>query len=432
MSPFSYIDGQLCAEKVSLTEIAAEVGTPFYCYSTGALEESYRAFADALSGLDAEICYAVKANSNVAVIATLARLGAGADVVSEGEIRRALAAGVDASRIVFSGVGKTRAEMAFALDIGIGQFNVESVPELAALAEVARSMNKTAPVALRINPDVDAGSHHKITTGRSEDKFGIGIGEAETVYRRAAAMDGVRVAGLAVHIGSQLTSLAPFRDAYRHAVDLVRTLRASGLPVERLDLGGGLGIVYRDETPPDLRAYAAMVRDITDGLGVELMFEPGRLLVGNAGVLVTRVVYDKAGREGRHVIVDAAMNDLIRPALYDAFHHVVTVSEPRRDATTSPADVAGPVCETGDVLAHDRALPQLAEGDLLAVMSAGAYGAVMASEYNTRPLVAEVMVSGARYSVIRERTPYDIILARDRLPDWLTRGETSRSRGAAE
>ncbi len=419
MSHFAYRNGALSAEDVTLARIADDIGTPFYCYSTAALERNYRAFADALSGLPALICFALKANSNIAVVRTLARLGAGADVVSEGELRQALAAGIPADKAVFSGVGKTRAEMTFALDAGIGQFNVESEPELEALSAVAVETGHTATVALRVNPDVDADTHHKIATGRSEDKFGIPIDDAAALYARAAALPGIDMAGLAVHIGSQLTSLDPFRAAFRRLVALARALAAAGLPVRRLDLGGGLGIVYDSEEPPDPEDYAAMVRQETAGLDCELVFEPGRLIVGNAGVLVTRVIYVKQGATRRFVIVDAAMNDLLRPSLYGAHHRIEPVAEPDADATLILADVVGPICETGDVLASARALPELAEGDLLSVGTAGAYGAVMASAYNTRPLAPEVLVSGDRYSVIRPRQTYDILLGQDRMPDWL-------------
>ena len=419
MSSFLYRNGALSAEDVALARIADDIGTPFYCYSTEALERNYRAFADALSGLPALICFALKANSNIAVVRTLARLGAGADVVSEGELRQALAAGIPAKKAVFSGIGKTRGEMAFALDVGIGQFNVESVPELAALSAVAVETGHTASVALRVNPDVDADTHHKIATGRSEDKFGIPIEDAGALYARGSGLPGIDMAGLAVHIGSQLTSLDPFRAAFRHVVTLTRELAGSGLPVRRLDLGGGLGIVYDSEEPPHPDAYAAMVREETAGLDCELVFEPGRLIAGNAGVLVTRVIYVKEGASRRFVIVDAAMNDLLRPSLYDAHHRVEPVAEPAADATLIPADVVGPICETGDVLASGRALPDLAEGDLLSVGSAGAYGAVMSSAYNTRPLAPEVLVRGDRYTVIRPRQTYDTLLGQDRMPDWL-------------
>lgn len=419
MTAFTHVDGTLYAESVPLPKIADDVGTPFYCYSSSALTAAYDAFAEALSGLNAHICYSVKANSNQAVLATLAARGAGADIVSEGELRRALAAGVAPKDIVFSGVGKNRDEMAAALDAGIGQFNVESVPELEALSEVATTLGRGATAALRVNPDVDAQTHDKISTGRSDDKFGIDIDDAGELYRRASGMPGLNMVGLAVHIGSQLTSLEPFRRAYDHVVSLARALRADGMTVDRLDLGGGLGIVYDAENPLDLDAYATLVREATSGLDAELYFEPGRLIAGNAGILVTRVIYDKHGPSRRFVIVDAAMNDLMRPALYEAYHQVKPVAAPGVGANLAPADIAGPICETGDVLAKARDLPPVAEGDLLALMSAGAYGAVMASEYNSRPLVAEVMVKDDRYSVIRNRTPYDIMIARDRLPEWL-------------
>ena len=419
MNHFEYRDGRLFAEGVAVADIAAAVGTPFYCYSAATLTRHYRVFAGALAPLGALVCYAVKANSNIAVIRTLARLGAGADVVSEGELRRALAAGVPAEKIVFSGVGKTRPEMAFALEAGIGQFNVESAPELEALAEVAAAAGRVAPVALRVNPDVDANTHHKIATGRKEDKFGIDIALAPALYARAAALPSLKPVGIAVHIGSQLTTLDPFRAAFARVAELVRSLRASGLTVERLDLGGGLGIVYDGESPPDPADYAAMVAETVGALDVKLVFEPGRVLVGNAGILVTGVIFVKDTETKRFVIVDAAMNDLMRPALYDAKHNVVPV-EDRRNAARRPAEVVGPVCETGDVLARGAALPEdIAAGALLAIESAGAYGAAMASTYNTRLPVAEVMVNGDQFFVIRPRPDYDALISLDRLPAWL-------------
>lgn len=431
MNHFEYRDGELFAEDIAIADIARAAGTPFYCYSTATLTRHYQVFANAFAGLDTLVCYAVKANSNLAIIRTLGDLGAGADVVSEGELRRALAAGIPAQRIVFSGVGKTRTEMAFALETGIRQFNVESEPELEALDQVAQSKGLRAPVALRINPDVDAGTHDKISTGRKEDKFGIDIDLAAPVYARAAAMAGIEPKGLAVHIGSQLTALEPFRDAFGHVADLTRTLRADGFEVSRIDLGGGLGIIYQDEAPPHPDDYAAMVRDVMGGLGVELMFEPGRLLVGNAGVLITRTLYVKRTRTRRFIIVDAAMNDFLRPTLYDARHNVIPVHAPETGAPCTPAEVVGPVCETGDVLASGQDLPDIAPDALLAIESAGAYGAVMSSTYNTRLPVAEVMVNGDQFCVVRPRPDYDAVLSLDRMPDWLEDSVSSQSRGVA-
>ena len=419
MSSFAYRNGAMFAEDVAVADLAEKVGTPFYCYSASMLRASYAAFAGAFEGLDAEVCYAVKANSNQAVIALFAALGAGADVVSEGELRRAVKAGVAPAKIVFSGAGKTRAEMAAALELGCGQFNVESEPELDALSEVAAAMGRTASVALRVNPDVDAGTHHKISTGRAGDKFGIEFAHIRDVYAHAAGLPGIAAVGLAVHIGSQLTRLDPFRDAFRRVAGLVTDLRAAGLTVDRLDLGGGLGIVYRDEVPPPPTEYAAVVREVFGDMGVTLTFEPGRCLTGEAGILVSRVVYIKESGGQRFAIVDAAMNDLIRPTLYEAWHEVEPVAEPAADAATETVDVVGPVCETGDFLAVQRNLPPLAAGDLLAVRSAGAYGAVMSSTYNTRLLVPEVMVDGNRHAVIRPRTDYDTLIGQDRVPDWV-------------
>ena len=418
MNHFEHRQGRLHAEDVAIADIARAVGTPFYCYSTATIERHYRVFAEALAGLDATICYAVKANDNIAVIRTLARLGAGADVVSEGELRRALAAGVPAAKIVFSGVGKTRAEMSFALAAGIGQFNVESEPELEALDEIAAAAGTRAAVALRVNPDVEAHTHEKIATGRKHDKFGIDIDSARRLYARASNMRGIEPVGLAVHIGSQLTSLVPFRAAFERVAGVVRELRAEGLAVRRLDLGGGLGIIYENESPPHPDDYARMVREVTAGLGVALVFEPGRLIVGNAGVLVTSVIYVKKTPERRFVIVDAAMNDFIRPTLYGARHRVTPVVQ-APGAALHGSDVVGPVCETGDILAKDVKLPDLAPGDLLAIESTGAYGAVMASTYNTRLPVAEVMVNRDQFSVIRPRPEYRDLISLDRVPDWL-------------
>jgi diaminopimelate decarboxylase len=418
-SEFRYRGGELHAEDIPLARIAEAVGTPFYCYSAAMLEASYRRFAAAFGGQRATICYALKANSNQAVLRLFARLGAGADVVSEGELRRALAAGIPPGRIVFAGVAKTRDEMAFALDSQIHQFNVESEPELVALEAVARGKGLRAPVAIRINPDVDARTHAKISTGKSENKFGIDLAHALPALRRAAAMPGIDLKGVAVHIGSQLTELEPFRVAFGRLVELVRQLRAEGIDISRVDLGGGIGVRYHAESPPDIADYAAMVKALTGNLGVELAFEPGRQLVAEAGILVSRVVYLKEGATRRFVIQDAAMNDLIRPALYEAWHDIVPVTEPPLGAPQHPVDVVGPVCESGDTFATQRSMPPVEEGDLLATLSAGAYGAVMASTYNSRLLVPEVLVSGSEYFVIRRRSSYNELLALDQVPEWL-------------
>ena len=422
MNHFDYRDGALHAEDVPLAEIAAQVGTPFYCYSTATLVRHYGVFADALAaaGLDATICYALKANPNIAVVRTLARLGAGADVVSEGELRQALAAGVPPGRIVFSGVGKTRRELEFAVAKGILQINVESEPELLALAEIAAARGVRMPIALRVNPDVDAGTHEKITTGRKENKFGIEWTRAHEVFRRARALPGVEVVAVACHIGSQLTELAPFRDAFHRVRDLVAILRADGFDIRRLDLGGGLGVPYADEMPPGPADYAATIAATLGDLGCRIVLEPGRLLVGNAGILVSRVVYVKEGATRTFVIVDAAMNDLMRPALYDAHHVIQPVAEPPAGAPLLPVDVVGPVCESGDTFARQRPLPPLRSGDLVAFRTAGAYGAAMASTYNSRPLVPEVLVEGGRFAVVRARPSYDDMLALESLPDWLS------------
>lgn len=431
MSEFAYRRGALNAEDVPLARIAAEVGTPFYCYSTTALERRLGTFRAAFADVDAMVCYALKANSTLAVVRTFANLGAGADVVSAGELRIALAAGVPPERILFSGVGKTRAELEFALAAGILQINVESEPELELLGELAKGVRRPVSVALRINPDVDARTHAKITTGRKENKFGVPLSEAARLFARAARMAHLRMQGVAVHIGSQLESLAPYRRAFARIVKLAGELRAQGHDIRRLDFGGGLGITYDDERPPTVEAYAAMVKQLTKGLDAQLAFEPGRFLVGNAGVLVTRVLYVKEGAARRFVIVDAAMNDLIRPTLYDAYHAIKPVAEPAKDAALERADVVGPVCETGDFLARARPLPPLAEGDLLAICSAGAYASVMASTYNARLPAPEVMVKGSRYAVVRARPDYEDMLRRDRIPDWLGMPATGPARGVA-
>lgn len=415
---FAYKDGLLHAEGVSLARIAEAVGTPFYCYSSGAVESAYEDFAGAFRDRPALVCYALKANANLALVRTLARLGAGADVVSEGELRVALAAGVPAERIVFAGVGKTEAEMAAGLEAGILQFNVESLPELEALNRVAAARGVRAPTALRINPDVDARTHEKITTGKAENKFGIDLGRVREVAGLAAGMPGVSLQGLAVHIGSQLTGLAPFRAAFERLAALYTELREAGHDLHQLDFGGGLGIAYRDETPPSVADYAAMVEEVAGALDARLVFEPGRLLVGNAGVLVTRVIYVKEGAQRRFLIVDSAMNDLIRPTLYDAWHDIVPVAEAPGD-DRQLFDIVGPVCETGDTFARQRALPAMAAGDLLAICCAGAYSACMASAYNMRRLAPEVLVRGRDFAVVRPRPDYAEMLARDRLPGWL-------------
>jgi diaminopimelate decarboxylase len=421
MHHFHYRDGVLHAEDVSLARIAREVGTPFYCYSTATLERHYKVLADAFHGQNALICFAVKANSNQAVLATMARLGAGMDVVSEGELRRARAAGVPAERIIFAGVGKTRDEMAYALDQGILGFNVESEPELQALSSVAAEMGRTARVALRVNPDVDAKTHAKISTGKSENKFGIPFNDAAALYAQARALPGIEASGIHMHIGSQITDLAPFRAAFRLMRDLALDLRAEGHELAHLDLGGGLGVPYRgaNEVPPHPDEYARVVKETLGDLGLKIILEPGRLMVGNAGILVTRTIFVKEGADRTFTIVDAAMNDLIRPTLYEAYHEIWPLEEARSELPAVMQDVVGPVCETGDYLALERKLPPFKAGDLMAVMTAGAYGAVMSSTYNSRRLVPEVLVRGDAYSVVRPRPDYEDLIGLDRLPPWL-------------
>jgi diaminopimelate decarboxylase len=421
MDHFTYRDGFLHAEDVPLTAIATAAGTPVYVYSTATLTRHYRVFEEALAGMPHLICYALKANANLAVVRVLARLGAGADVVSEGEYRRARAAGIPGERIVFSGVGKTRDEMRVALEGGIRQFNVESEPELRALSEVAAGMGLKTPVALRVNPDVDPRTHEKIATGRAENKFGIPIARARAVYAEAARLPGIEVVGVDVHIGSQLTELEPFEAAFAMVAELAQALRADGHDIRRLDLGGGLGIPYRraNEAPPLPFDYGEVIRRTVGRLGCEIEIEPGRLIAGNAGILLSRVIWRKEGEGRDFLILDAAMNDLMRPALYDAWHDIVPVAEPAPGTEMREIDVVGPVCETGDTFARARPLPALGEGDLVAFRSAGAYGAAMASEYNSRPLVAEVLVDGDHYAVVRERPSFDDMLARDTIPEWL-------------
>ncbi len=430
MDHFTYRDGELYAENVALRELADRVGTPFFCYSTATLERHYRVFAEAVSELDAEICYAVKANSNVAVIALLARLGAGADVVSSGELRRALAAGVTPNKIVFSGVGKTHGELSEALKAGITRINVESDPELDMLSEVASGLGITADIAVRINPDVDAKTHEKITTGKSENKFGIDLAVAHAVFVRAAKLPGINVCGIALHIGSQLMDLAPYRQAYGRAVDFVRVLRAEGIGIDHLDLGGGLGITYDDETAPSPAEYGAMVAEVVGGLDVKVTFEPGRVIVGNAGVLVTRVLFLKEGVAKRFCIIDGAMNDLIRPTLYSAHHGIVPILEATVGSPHVTMDVVGPICESGDYIAKGRSMPMVGAGDLLAVRTAGAYAAVMGSTYNTRPLAPEVLVNNDDFAVIRRRFTVEDMLRLENFPDWLEDEPPLRIEGA--
>ena len=420
MNHFQYQGGVLCAEDVRLDLLAEKVGTPFYCYSSATLERHYQVFATALPA-GSLVAFSVKANGNLAVLKTLARLGAGADVVSGGELAKAQAAGIPASKIVFSGVGKTRDEMRAALEAGIYQFNVESEPEMAALDEVARSLGKRAPVTLRVNPDVDAKTHAKITTGTAETKFGIPFSRAREAYGQAAKLANIEIVGIDVHIGSQITELEPFETAFTLIAELVTSLRADGHNIARLDLGGGLGVPYENSNmpPPDPTAYGAMVARVTKDLGCTLSFEPGRLIAANAGVLVSRVIYVKQGEAKTFLIIDAGMNDLVRPAMYDAHHEIVAVVEPAVGAPRPRYDVVGPVCETSDLFAAGRPLPELKSGDLVAILSAGAYGAVMASDYNARPAAPEVLVAGEQWGIVRPRETYADLIAKDRIPDWL-------------
>ena len=421
MRHFAYRGGALFAEDVNLAALAEQVGTPFYCYSTATLTRHYQVFADAFSAVPSLVCFALKANSNQAVIATLARLGAGADIVSGGELMRALSAGVPANKIVFSGVGKTREEMAAALKAGIYCFNVESEPELAALSEVAVSLGKAAPVSVRVNPDVDAKTHAKIATGKSENKFGVPLSRARDIYKEAAKLPGIEITGVDMHIGSQITELLPFENAVTLIVELARELMRDGHRLAHVDFGGGLGIPYHpeNEPPPLPKAYAEMVKRLTKDLNLKLVFEVGRLIAGNAGILVTRAIYVKRGAEKTFVVVDAAMNDLVRPTLYDAYHEILPLKEAPANAKSIVADVVGPICETGDYLALDRKLPPVQAGDLLAIMTAGAYGAVQASTYNTRPLVPEVLVKGGEAAVVRARIDAARQIGFDSLPGWL-------------
>ena len=421
MDHFLYKNGVLHAEDVAIPDIVASVEAPFYVYSTATLTRHFQLFDDALAGMEHLVCYAMKAASNQAILQTLAKLGAGMDVVSGGEYSRARAAGVPGERIVFSGVGKTRDEMRLALTGGIRQFNVESEPEMAVLSAVATELGVKAPITIRVNPDVDAKTHAKIATGKSENKFGIPISRAREVYAQAAALAGIEVIGIDVHIGSQLTQLEPFELAYQKVAELTETLRADGHNIRRLDLGGGLGIPYTrsNEAPPLPTDYGAMVKRVLGHLNCEIEIEPGRLIAGNAGILVSEVIYVKVGEDRKFLILDAAMNDLIRPAMYDAHHDIEPVIEPQAGAERATYDVVGPVCESGDTFAKGREMAQMIAGDLVAFRSAGAYGAVMSSEYNTRPLIPEVMVNGSEFAVIRSRPSFDEIINRDTIPKWL-------------
>src|SRR5215471_18986784 len=421
MNHFDYRNGVLHAEGVSLSDIADRVGTPFYCYSSATLERHFRVFTEAFSGEKVLVCYAMKANSNQSVLRTLAKLGAGADVVSGGELKRALAAGIPPQRIVFSGVGKTEAELRAALAADILCINVESEPELELLSRLASEQGKTARISVRVNPDVDSGSHAKISTGKSENKFGIPLAQARTVYARAAKLPGIEITGADMHIGSQITDLDRMEAAFRILTEFVQTLRADGHDISHVDFGGGLGIPYYmdREAPPAPAVYAAMVKHVAHDLGCTLLFEPGRLIVGNAGILLTRVIYVKHGEAKNFVIIDAAMNDLIRPTLYEAHHDILPVIEAAAGAKTIVADVVGPVCESGDYLALDRTLPEPRAGDLLAIMTSGAYGAVQSGTYNTRPLVPEVLVKGDQYAVVRPRLDVDALIAMDQAAPWL-------------
>ncbi len=419
MSFFTYRKGEMHAEGVALKTIAAQVGTPFYCYSAGALRAAMREFVDGMKGMNASVCYAMKANSNLAVIKLFGDMGAGADIVSVGEMRRALAAGIPAERIVYSGVGKKASELMAALEAGVGQVNVESSAELETLNAVAGQLGVKADITIRVNPDVDAKTHAKITTGKKGNKFGIDIDLARAAFAEAGKLRNLRVVGIAMHIGSQLEKLGPYRAAIRRVGKLIAQLRTDGHKIDRFDIGGGLGIVYKEEKPPSIADFLALVKKETEGLGCELTFEPGRRLVGEAGVLVGEVILVKPGVSKTFVIVDAAMNDLIRPTLYEAWHDILPVRQPRPDAATIRCDIVGPICESGDYLAQNRDLAPLSAGDLVMIRSAGAYGAVMASSYNSRPLAPEVMVDGTRFAVTRPRPSIEEMISAERLPSWM-------------
>ena len=421
MRHFDYKNGELYAEDVALREIAAKVGTPAYVYSTATLERHYSVFADSFKGIDALVAYSVKANSNIAVLATLAKMGAGADVVSGGELARALVAGIPANKIVFSGVGKTEAEMRSALSAGIRVFNVESLPELRLLNKTALSMKTVAPIAFRVNPDVTAGGHDKISTGKKENKFGIAWKHAQSAYAEAASLKGIKIIGVDVHIGSQIDELAPFKKAIEKVGELIKRLRADGHKIQSFDIGGGLGIPYGDnsKTPPPPAEYGAMVKRLTADLDVSMIFEPGRMIAGNAGILLTKVLYVKEGEDRNFLIIDAAMNDLIRPALYEAYHDMEPVMAAGPNFTQDTYDVVGPICESGDTFTKSREMTSLKDGALMVLHSAGAYGASQSSQYNTRPLIPEVLVNGDKYAIIRERPSIEDILKTESMPPWL-------------
>lgn len=414
---FPYINDKMFAEQVALTDIAKQVGTPFYCYSNTAIRENYHAYQEAFSTQDALICYAVKANGNQAVLSTLAKLGSGADVVSEGEIRRARSAGIPANKIVYSGVAKIESEIEYALNEGIFQFNVESEPELELISQVATRLNKVAAIAFRINPDVCANTHAKISTGKAENKFGVPISKARLAYKQAAALPNIKVQGVDVHIGSQLTQLAPFEEAYKRIAQLVLDLKSDGHDISVIDIGGGLGITYRDEKIPSKHDYAVIAQTQLGHLGCKIVIEPGRSLLGNAGILVSSVVYIKTGEERQFLILDVGMNDMIRPSMYDAYHEILAVDITKTELKTY--DVVGPVCETGDTFAKARQVNESTSGDLIAIMSCGAYGAVMSSTYNTRMLAPEVMVKNNEFSIIRQRPSYDEVINADSVPTWV-------------
>ena len=420
MTPVSYFphkNNEMYVDDIAISDIAKQVQTPFYCYSSTAIETSYQDYQNAFSAQDALVCFAVKANSNQAVLATLAKLGSGADVVSMGEIRRAIAAGIPANKIVYSGVAKSQEEIHYALSLGILQFNVESEPELELISKVATSLNTTAAIAFRINPDVCAQTHAKISTGKAENKFGVPISKARIAYKQAAALPGIKIQGVDVHIGSQLTSLAPFAEAYQRIAELVTELRSDGHDISVVDVGGGLGITYLDEVIPSKQTYADMVKAQLGHLNCKIILEPGRSLLGNAGILVSSVAFVKNGEERQFLMLDAGMNDLIRPSMYDAYHQIIAVNKGERELKTY--DVVGPVCETGDTFAKARQVHESDAGDLIAIMSSGAYGAVMSSSYNTRLLAPEVMVKGSEFAVIRKRPSYEDIIKQDITPSWL-------------